>query len=96
MPLLFCGSILDSYLHRDLSGSPVSENARLISPFRYQHPHAGPVVSISIITGRTDIDGRKQLRLTNVAMTSLQQGHCLFSEVWELRFDDGLAVTPIA
>ncbi|MGA7632707.1 MAG: hypothetical protein WCB11_18245 [Terriglobales bacterium] len=53
-------------------------------------------MSISIITGRTDIDGRKQLRLTNVAMTSLQQGHCLFSEVWELRFDDGLAVTPIA
>jgi hypothetical protein len=47
-------------------------------------------VSISLITGRTDIDGRKQLRLTNVAMTSLQQGHCLFSEVWELRFDDGI------
>jgi hypothetical protein len=23
---------------------------------------------------------------------SLQQGHCLFSGVWELRFDDGLAV----
>jgi hypothetical protein len=49
-------------------------------------------VSISLITGRADIDGRKQLRLTNVAMTSLQQGHCLFSGVWELRFDNGLAV----
>jgi hypothetical protein len=92
MPFLFRGSILDSYMRKDSSSSPFSEDARLVSPFRYPHLHAGPVVSISLITGRSDIDGRKQLRLANVAVTSLQQGHCLFSGVWELRFDDGLAV----
>lgn len=49
-------------------------------------------MSISLIPSRFDIDGRKQLRLTNVATASLEQGHCLFCGIWELSFDGGFMV----
>jgi hypothetical protein len=94
MPLLVFGSMLDSRFV--LVARPVKptrlRKRDLVSPFRYQHTHARPIVSISLIAGRLDVDSGKQLRFTNVATASLQQGHYLLGGVREPRFDGWLAV----
>lgn len=71
---------------------PCLRERQLINPHRHQRPYARPVLSISLITRRTDIDRSKQFRLTNISLTSFEKSQCLLGGVWEPRFDDGLAV----